>query len=176
MLCHFFVSKKWQSNVICKNVNNLCVMCVCARPCIHIWERQRERERERDISAIFYSPYYQKQQDKCFCFCFFFPSKWHGKSSQILLFCGGKKNMYNFFWIYIPSMEWKNQSQQLHWDSLTVYFKNAKCNPKSWLMLLLPCGFCLYTLALMFIQHFKNYKCVSVEELCYIKDFLFVCF
>lgn len=175
MLCHFFVSKKWQSNVICKNVNNLCVMCVCVHAHVYIYERDREKEKEREIFLPF-SIVLIIKNNKINVFVFVFFSKWHGKSSQILLFCGGKKNMYNFFWIYIPSMEWKNQSQQLHWASLTVYFKNAKCNPKSWLMLLLPCGFCLYTLALMFIQHFKNYKCVSVEELCYIKDFLFVCF
>lgn len=42
MLCHFFV-RKWQSNVIYKNVNNLCV-CVCT--CVYIYERDREKERE----------------------------------------------------------------------------------------------------------------------------------
>lgn len=47
-----------------------CVWCVCVHARVYIWERQRERERERDISAIFYSPYYQKQQGKCFCFFF----------------------------------------------------------------------------------------------------------
>lgn len=138
LLCHPFINKKWQSNVIIhKTVSNVYLymdMCMCISR--HIWERFLP------ISIVFISKSSKVKAS--------FSSKRHEKFSQIMRWCGPKKVQEAFsecvFQVWngrikannYTEVNWLYEKQYIGTWLTNLYFKNGKHDPKSWLILLLP--------------------------------------